>query len=222
MSRKLIALLLSLMLLASCVTALATKALPDNAIVTLTTNVKDFTGKTVILHSNDVHGALDGYAYIAKYAQIVKDEGGEVIVVDAGDFSQGNPYVSLSKGHTAIELMNAAGYDLATLGNHEFDFGYEQLMENLKDANFQVISADVYKDGELILPATTIIEKGGVKIGFFGMETPETATKVNPGLITGITFHLRQAVRGGPDRRGQPEGGGRGSGHRPVPPGHRR
>ena len=188
MSRKLIALLLSLLTLLSSVAALADKTVPAGTSVTIHTEASDYAGKTVILHSNDVHGAIDGYAYMAKYAQTVKDLGGEVIVVDAGDFSQGTPYVSLSKGHTAIEMMNAAGYDLATLGNHEFDFGYEQLMENLKDASFQVITADVYKDGELILPATVIIEKGGVKVGFFGMETPETATKVNPGLISGITF----------------------------------
>ena len=195
MSRKLIALVLSLMLLLTCISALATKELPDDATITLETSELDFTGKTFILHSNDVHGALDGYAYIAAYAKEVKEKGAEVIVVDAGDFSQGSPYVSLSKGHTAIEMMNLAGYDLATLGNHEFDFGYDQLMENLKDAQFQVISADVYKDGELILPAATIIERGGVKIGFFGMETPETATKVNPGLITGITFATFDQLR---------------------------
>jgi 5'-nucleotidase len=84
-------------------------------------------------------------------------------------------------------MMNAAGYDLVTLGNHEFDFGYEQLMENLKDAKFQVISANITKDDEPILPGTTVIEtESGLKLGFFGMETPETATKVNPGLIQGV------------------------------------
>ena len=186
MSRKMIALLLSLLMVLSGLSALADKIVPDDASVTIRTDALDYAGKTVIIHSNDVHGALDGYAYMANYAQIVKDHGGEVIMVDAGDFTQGTPYVSLSKGHTAIEMMNAAGYDLVTLGNHEFDFGYDQLMENLKDANFQVISANIRKDGEPILPGTTVIERGGMRIGFFGMETPETATKVNPGLITGI------------------------------------
>ena len=186
MSRKMIALLLSLLMVLSGLSALADKIVPDDASVTIRTDALDYAGKTVIIHSNDVHGALDGYAYMANYAQIVKDHGGEVIMVDAGDFTQGTPYVSLSKGHTAIEMMNAAGYDLVTLGNHEFDFGYDQLMENLKDANFQVISANIRTDGEPILPGTTVIERGGMRIGFFGMETPETATKVNPGLITGI------------------------------------
>ena len=187
MSRKLIALILSLLMALSGLTALADKILPDAATVMIRTDALNFDGKVVIIHSNDVHGAIDGYAYMASFAQTVKDRGGEVIMVDAGDFTQGSPYVSLSKGHTAIEMMNAAGYDLVTLGNHEFDFGYDQLMENLKDANFPVISANVYKDGAPILPGTAIIERGGMRIGFFGMETPETATKVNPGLITGIT-----------------------------------
>ena len=149
---------------------------------------EDYTGKTVIVHSNDVHGSLEGYAYIAQLKADFAAKGAEVILVDAGDFSQGNPYVSVYKGASAVELMNAAGYDVATLGNHEFDFGYEQLMENVENANFKVVCADVLKDGEPILDANTIIEKGGVKIGFFGLETPETLTKVNPGLIKGLTF----------------------------------
>jgi len=188
MYRKLTALILCLLMLTTSITALATKELIDNATVMIKTSQLDFSGKTVIIHSNDVHGAIDGYAYMAKCAQHVRDLGGEVILADAGDFSQGAPYVSLSQGHTAIEMMNAVGYDIATLGNHEFDFGYDKLMENLKDANFPVISANVYKDGKLILPATAILERGGLKIGFFGMETPETATKVNPSLISGISF----------------------------------
>jgi 5'-nucleotidase len=149
----------------------------------------DLTGKTVILHSNDVHGQIDGYAYIAALkAEFVK-RGAEVILADAGDFSQGDPYVSVSKGASAIEMMNAAGYDVVTLGNHEFDYGYPQLMDNLSKANFKVICADVLKDGKSILDPTYVYEtKGGVKIGFFGLETPETQTKVNPGLIQGITF----------------------------------
>ena len=188
-TRKLLALVLALLLALGGTAALATKEVVEHQLVMVKTAPADMTGKTVILHSNDVHGAVDGYAYIAKARSTFEALGAEVILADAGDFSQGAPYVSLSKGHTAIEMMNAAGYDVVTLGNHEFDFGYDQLMENLKDAQFQTICANVYKDGELILPASTIIETAsGLKIGFFGMETPETATKVNPGLIEGITF----------------------------------
>ena len=149
-----------------------------------------YKGKTVILHSNDVHGAIASYAYISALKARYEAYGAEVILADAGDFSQGTIYVSTNKGEKAVEMMNAVGYDVATLGNHEFDYGYQRLSENLSKAEFQVICADVILDatGEPIYPATTIIEKGGVKIGFFGMETPETATKVNPGLITEIHF----------------------------------
>ena len=148
-------------------------------------------GKTVILHSNDVHGNLAGYATIASMKKIYEGLGAEVILVDAGDFSQGTPYVSAYKGASAVEMMNAAGYDVVTLGNHEFDFGYAQLMENLKAAQFKTICADVYLDetGEPILDAATLVTtESGLKIGFFGMETPETATKVNPSLITEVSF----------------------------------
>ena len=88
-------------------------------------------------------------------------------------------------------MMNAVGYDIVTLGNHEFDFGYEQLKKNLDLAKFKVICADVFLDetGETIYDPTAVIEtESGLKLGFFGMETPETATKVNPGLIQEISF----------------------------------
>ena len=152
---------------------------------------KDYTGKTVILHSNDVHGQIDGYAYIAGLRDLFMNRGAQVILADAGDFSQGTTYVISTKGKAAIDMMNVAGYDVVTLGNHEFDFGYEQIMENLKDAKFTTLCCNVYKDedGSLILPASTVITtESGLKIGFIGVETPETATKVNPGLISEISF----------------------------------
>ncbi len=147
-----------------------------------------FAGKTVILHSNDVHGAIDGYAYMAGLKEEYEAAGANVIVVDAGDYSQGTVYVSLSKGADAITMMNAAGYDVVTLGNHEFDYGYEQIVSNMKAFNGKVLCADVLKDGKSIYDGHTIVEKGGVKIGFFGLETPEASTKANPALIKGLEF----------------------------------
>ena len=149
---------------------------------------KDMEGKIVILHSNDVHGALEGYAKIAGLRDDYVSRGADVIMVDAGDYSQGTTYVSVPKGATAIEMMNAAGYDFATLGNHEFDYGYEQLVSNLKNANFRIVCSDVLKDGKPAFEESAIVEKGGVKIGLFGLETPETYTKVNPALMVGVTF----------------------------------
>jgi 5'-nucleotidase len=151
-------------------------------------------GKVVILHSNDVHGAIEGYAKIAALRDQYKAAGAEVILADVGDYCQGSTYVSLSKGANAIEMMNTAGYDVATLGNHEFDYGYENLMTILKDAKYKTVCGDVIKDGKSILDGWTIIEKAGVKIGFVGLETPETYTKVNPGLIQGISFPQKEEL----------------------------
>ena len=187
-AKKFLAVILSLILvLALAGTAVADYDYAANAKIIS----NNYEGKTVILHSNDVHGALEGYAYMASLKAKFQSAGAEVIMVDAGDFSQGTPYVSSFKGASAVTMMNAVGYDVVTLGNHEFDFGYAQLMDNMKNAKFKVICADVYKDetGETIFDPTTVIETaGGLKLGFFGMETPETATKVNPGLIKEISF----------------------------------
>jgi 2',3'-cyclic-nucleotide 2'-phosphodiesterase (5'-nucleotidase family) len=187
---------LSFLLALALALTVAPTALTANAVNT-TAEIKtiadvpaDLTGKTVILHSNDVHGAIGRYAYIASVKQNLQARGAEVILVDAGDFSQGTPYVSTTKGLDAITSMNAAGYDIATLGNHEFDYGYTQLRANLAVAKFQVICADVLdaNGNPILAPNTTYTTKSGVKIGFFGMETPETQTKTNPALIKGLTF----------------------------------
>ena len=187
-TQKLLALVLSLVLVLAV-------AVPASAAYDYAANAKivynDFNGKTVILHSNDVHGALEGYAAIAALKADFEMAGAEVILADAGDFSQGTIYVSSSKGASAVNMMNAVGYDVVTLGNHEFDFGFEQLKKNLDLANFAVVCADVFVDetGETIYDPAVILEtESGLKLGFFGMETPETATKVNPGLIQEISF----------------------------------
>ena len=181
--RKFLSVLLAMaMVLSLTVTGLAT----DNAVEAKA----EMAGKTVILHTNDVHGAVEGYAYIAQLKADYEAKGAEVILVDAGDFSQGTTYVSTTKGADAVTMMNAAGYDVVTLGNHEFDYGYAQLKENMSKAKFKVVCADVFnEDGTPIFDASyTCTTKSGVKIGFFGMETPETQTKANPALIKGLTF----------------------------------
>ncbi len=149
----------------------------------------DLSGKTVILHTNDVHGAIAGYAYAAALKAELTKRGAEVILADAGDFSQGDPYVSLSKGATAIEMMNAAGYDVVTLGNHEFDYGFEQVKENVKNANFKVVCANIISvdNNKPAFDANCVIEtKSGLKLGFFGLDTPEAKTKTTPSLNKGM------------------------------------
>ena len=181
--RKFLSVLLAMaMVLSLTVTGLAADTAADAK--------AEMAGKTVILHTNDVHGAVEGYAYIAQLKADYEAKGAEVILVDAGDFSQGTTYVSTTKGADAVTMMNAAGYDVVTLGNHEFDYGYAQLKENMSKAKFKVVCADVFnEDGTPIFDANyTCTTKSGVKIGFFGMGTPETQTKANPALIKGLTF----------------------------------
>ncbi len=150
----------------------------------------DMAGKTVILHSNDVHGSIAGYANIAQLRSEYEEMGAEVILVDVGDFSQGTVYVSTSKGADAVTMMNAAGYDVVALGNHEFDYGYAQLRENLDGAEFKVVCSNVFEaDGTPIYdPYTIYTTESGLKIGFVGVETPESQTKANPALIKGLIF----------------------------------
>ena len=158
---------------------------------------QDLAGKTVILHTNDVHGAIQDYAKVAALKADYEARGAIVYLVDAGDFSQGSVYVSLNKGADAITMLNAVGYDFVTLGNHEFDYGAQQLADNLKKANFRILCSDVLDaDGD---PAadeavTSEVEGSGLKIGFFGLATPETKTKANPALIKGLTFLSGEAL----------------------------
>ena len=189
--RKFLSVLLAMaMVLSLTVTGFAIEDTATTREPEVMTEEATMAGKTVILHTNDVHGAVEGYAYIAQLKADYEAKGAEVILVDAGDFSQGTTYVSSTKGADAVTMMNAAGYDVVTLGNHEFDYGYAQLKENMSKAKFKVVCADVFnEDGTPIFDASyTYTTKSGVKVGFFGMETPETQTKANPALIKGLTF----------------------------------
>ena len=187
--RKFLSVLLAFaMMLSLGVTTLAAE---DTAVGT-TAVEQTYAGKTVILHSNDVHGAITGYARIAALKTDYESRGAEVILVDAGDYSQGTTNVSTTKGADAVAMMNAAGYDVVTIGNHELDYGYEQLMDNMSKAEFKVVCADVFDaDGTTIFDANyTYTTKSGVKVGFFGLLTPEAQTKANPALIKGLTFAI--------------------------------
>ncbi len=149
----------------------------------------DLSGKTVILHTNDVHGAIGQYAKVAALKDDFEAAGATVLLVDAGDYSSGDPNVSVSKGAAAIELMNAVGYDYATLGNHEFDYGWDVLQANLEDADFTVLT-DILYNGNTAFDGSALVnlEAAGLKLGFFGLTTPETATKAHPGKTKGVTW----------------------------------
>ena len=179
---KLLALALSLALLLSL-------AVPVCAAETTTSTTKDLTGHIVILHTNDVHGGIAGYAKLAAAKESYTTSGANTLLVDAGDYIQGDPTVSASQGKTAIELMNSTGYDAATVGNHEFDYGYANLKTISAQANFPILAANVQYNGATAFDSHTIFTAAnGKKIGVFGLETPETATKAHPAKIQGVTF----------------------------------
>ena len=156
---------------------------------------QDLTGHIVILHTNDVHGAIGEYAKVAALKQAYQAAGAYVLLADAGDFIQGDPTVSASQGKTAIELMNLAGYDVAAPGNHELDYGYPNLKTLAGEADFPILAANVRYDNAAALgEQTTFTTTDGKKIGIFGLDTPETATKAHPDKIKGVSFLAAQEM----------------------------
>lgn len=151
---------------------------------------EDLTGHIVILHTNDVHGAIDNYASVAALKDAYEAAGAQVLLMDAGDFSQGSTSVNVSEGATAVELMNMAGYDVATTGNHEFDFGYANLRTLMESAEFPILAANAFTaEGDLAMDGDNLtFQLGDVTVGVFGLATPETATKAHPAKLEGVTF----------------------------------
>ena len=165
-------------------------------------------GDIAILYTNDVHTYVDGvlsYDVIAALKAELAEQYEYVLLVDAGDHIQGTAYGSMDKGETIIALMNAAGYDLATLGNHEFDYGMEGRI-NVTDnwANFPYVSCNFYHEeagvkGESVLPAYVIFELGGEKVAFIGITTPETFTKSTPAYFQDEAGNYIYGISGGDD-----------------------
>ncbi len=157
----------------------------------------DLTGKLVIIHTNDTHGgdvAVEGKSIgTAGIAQLVKDyesAGADVLLFSAGDAIQGDPLVNLSNGLTAIEFMNLAGYDLMVLGNHEYDFGYDNLLK-LKDvADFPLLSTNTLDkvSGKPVFEESIVFDTDIGKVGVFGLTTPEAMTKTNPKDVASLIF----------------------------------
>ena len=161
----------------------------------------------VILYTNDVHTYIDkdlSYDTIADLKQALALENKAVLLIDAGDHIQGTAYGSMDKGATIIELMNAAGYDLATLGNHEFDYGMDGTMNVIDWANFPYVSANFYHEkdgvkGETVLDAYQIFEIDGVKIAIIGITTPESFTKSTPAYFQDEEGNYIYGISGGED-----------------------
>ena len=144
-----------------------------------------------ILYTNDVHTYIDNkspkptYAAIAALKKSIEDTGRDVLLVDAGDHIQGTAYGSMDDGATIIELMNEAGYDLATPGNHEFDYGMVRAKAVIQEADFPYVSCNWVdlRTGFNVLPSVKFFFVGGRKIAFVGVTTPETFTKSTPAYF---------------------------------------
>ena len=161
----------------------------------------------VILYTNDVHTYIDGplsYDVLSGLKETLKGVYGNVLLVDAGDAVQGTAFGSMDKGETIIKLMNAAGYDLATLGNHEFDYGMDGALKVIDWAEYPYISCNFYHEengikGETVLDASKTFEIGGRKIAFIGMTTPETFTKSTPVYFQDGSGNYIYGISGGED-----------------------
>ena len=161
----------------------------------------------VILYTNDVHTYIDGalsYDVIAGLKSELEEDYEHVLLLDAGDHVQGTAYGSMDKGKTIIDLMNAAGYDAATLGNHEFDYGMEGAMNVIEWASYPYISANFYHEtngtrGEDVLDNYILFECGDEKVAIVGVTTPETFTKTTPAYFQDGNGNYIYGISGGDD-----------------------
>ena len=155
--------------------------------LTVTAAAAEENGGVTILYTNDVHTYIDQdltYAAVSAYKASLEN----VLLVDAGDHIQGTAYGGMDQGATIIELMNAAGYDLATLGNHEFDYDMEGCMAAIQAADFPYVSCNFYHEadgvrGENVLDSYEVFELGGVSVAIIGITTPESFTKSTPAYF---------------------------------------
>ena len=166
------------------------------------TEEKAGTNKITILHTNDTHGRLkaDNSVIGIDTVAAIKNNTENSILVDAGDTIHGLPFVTLSKGQDAVDLLNAAGYEYIVPGNHDFNYGYSRLVELFKNSvtlksgenKLRLLASNIKKDGKSVFESNNIkeMEVNGktVKVGFFGIATEETAYKTNPNNVKGIEF----------------------------------
>ncbi len=147
----------------------------------------DDSGSLVILHSNDTHCYYDdglGLSTLGALKDSMESEGNTVFTVDAGDFLQGAPFGTITQGKASVDVMNSVGYDVGVPGNHEFDFGFPVLLERAASLNYPLICANlIYPDGSSVFSECVLLEKSGMKVGFFGLLTPDSMSTVKAGSM---------------------------------------
>lgn len=157
--------------------------------------------KITILHTNDMHGRFQRTDKVIGLDVVaaIKNQTKNSILVDAGDTTHGLPFVTLSKGQDAVDLLNATGYEYMAPGNHDFNYGYERLLELFQNAKvksgstkLRPLAGNIKKDGKSLFNPSTIkvmnVNGKEIKVGFFGMATEETSYKTHPNNVKGLDF----------------------------------
>ncbi len=168
---------------------------------------EDLSDDIVILYTNDVHSYIDGglsYDVIAAIKRDLQSKYKYVLLADAGDHIQGTAYGAMDKGESVIKLMNSAAYDVATLGNHEFDYNMQGCMNAIEWAEFAYVSCNFYREsngvrGENVLPDHVIFDCGAEKVAFVGITTPETFSKSTPTYFQDGNGNFIYGISGGED-----------------------
>lgn len=148
----------------------------------------------IVLHTNDIHGRIEvdddlmGFPYIASVVEEYRNDYENVLVLDAGDVIHGRPITDKLDGRSTVEIMNFVGYDAMTIGNHDFNFGQERLLELEDMMEFDLIAANVERDGEKLFNPYVVKEVGDYTIGIFGMATSDTYSTTHPDNVEGIDF----------------------------------
>ena len=157
--------------------------------------------RVTVLHTNDTHTHVDdgkvAFSEIAAERARLEAAGENVILVDAGDYVQGTALGGFDSGRSVIDIMNAAGYNVATLGNHEFDYGIDAMFANVKRAVFRTVSCNFMRrdsaadPGRLVFPAYTVVTSGTARVAFVGVTTPTTLVAANPATFMDPTGSWR-------------------------------
>ena len=165
----------------------------------------------MILHTNDTHSHIEpinkhdaskdqadrgGYVRRASFVKQMRAEDKDLLLFDCGDFSQGTPYYNMFKGEVEIKLMNEMGYDAGTIGNHEFDFGLDNMARLFKMANFPFVCANYNVKGtvlEGLVKPYIVIYRKGMKIGVFGL-SPKMEGLVQADKCEGVIYEEPYAV----------------------------
>lgn len=212
--KKILAAMLACLMVLSVLAGCASQVAPETTATTepvastqVPTDAPEKQGDIAILYTNDVHTYIDGvlsYDVIAALKQGLAEEYAYVLLADAGDHIQGTAYGSMDKGESIIKLMNAAHYDVATLGNHEFDYGMDGAMHVMELAEYPYLSCNFYREengvkGETVLPAYTIFTCGEEAIAFVGITTPESFTKSTPAYFQDDNGNYIYGISGGED-----------------------